>query len=543
MNPKYFAIAALLTSILLIASCGNKKGESGSSIFSSEKFDEAAFATTLTSWINKSTDSLPKRADNNLAALYQENDFHPLWLQNDGNANLTNQLLQDLENLQWDGLQLERYDIPSLKNQLKNFTENEDASLPEIVALDTAFTHTYLLAARHLMFGVLVPKQADSLWYHANDSGFHFTHVASVLKDKKYPALDSFRSKLTVYISLQKALKHFDALAADSAFFAAKQKLQGSKNVDSNVLFIIEKEPTSLPNVSFPEMDAKANSVAAYQSFYDLKPTGKLDSVVTSYLQRSPQQITKLIAANMERLRWLPRSFEDTFVIVNLPKMELDLMENGASTMHMNVVVGKPVRQTPVLGAIMKNVVINPPWGVPPTILKKDVLPGMLRSGGSYLRRKGLRAYDSRGHIVDAGSINASNYKRYNYKQEPGDRNALGYVKFNLPNKWDIYLHDTPHREDFVKNYRALSSGCIRLQQPKELAEYILVQLNGKKDFDQNKLDSIITTHKTKWETLKNKLPVHIVYLTAFDMGTGNGVRFARDIYKRDAKLMAALSE
>lgn len=209
--------------------------------------------------------------------------------------------------------------------------------------------------------------------------------------------------------------------------------------------------------------------------------------------------------------------------------------------MNMRVVVGKNARQTPALNARMANVVINPSWGVPPTILKKDVLPGVQRGGSSYLARKDLKVYDHKGNPVDPSLVNASNYKQFVFRQPPGDDNALGYVKFNLPNKWDIYLHDTPHRELFAKEDRAWSSGCIRVQKPKEMAIYILHEMEGLR-YTPERLDSVIQTAKTRYVTLKHKIPVHVVYLTAFDNGNGD-VRFLRDFYRRDAKLAGLLQE
>jgi len=137
-------------------------------------------------------------------------------------------------------------------------------------------------------------------------------------------------------------------------------------------------------------------------------------------------------------------------------------------------------------------------------------------------------------------ALNKKNYKNYTYKQDPGDDNSLGYVKFNLPNPWDIYLHDTPHRGDFGKRFRALSSGCIRLQHPQDLAIYILSVID-KKRYTQGRLDTIISTHKTRWEGLRNRIPVHIAYLTACEDTTGVHIQFAPDIYGRDKKLIASL--
>ncbi len=134
------------------------------------------------------------------------------------------------------------------------------------------------------------------------------------------------------------------------------------------------------------------------------------------------------------------------------------------------------------------------------------------------------------GNAISVSSLNAGNLRKYSYKQDPGDDNSLGLIKFNLPNPWDIYLHDTPHRTDFAKRYRALSSGCIRVQQPQEMAIYILSQIE-KINFTQGKLDTLIATHKSRWELLKTKIPVHIAYLTAFEDSTGKHIQFFKETY------------
>jgi murein L,D-transpeptidase YcbB/YkuD len=271
-----------------------------------------------------------------------------------------------------------------------------------------------------------------------------------------------------------------------------------------------------------------------------LKPSGIADSVTLAHLSRPLNEITGQLKANMERLRWMQKQLAGTHILVNVPLMELFFRKNDSVAMHMRVVVGQPARQTPSLNAFMTSIIINPRWSVPPTILKKDVLPGITKSGSKYLAKKGLIAYNKDGDIIDPAKITPHNYNNYYYRQSPGDDNALGYVKFNLPNPYDIYLHDTPHRNDFTLRSRALSSGCVRVQQPKEMAIYILSQIEGKK-FDENVLDSMIQKHTTKWEMLKNKIPVSIVYLTAFEDSTGTHPRLLNDVYKRDSSLISLL--
>ncbi|MBS1690258.1 MAG: L,D-transpeptidase family protein, partial [Bacteroidetes bacterium] len=311
------------------------------------------------------------------------------------------------------------------------------------------------------------------------------------------------------------------------------------KKHDSDIIYIIKTEMPWANNESDTQGEWQ-QMISNYQYYNDIKVSGRLDSFTIARLSRTPQEINNELRINMERVRWMEQNIGDQYIVVDVPVMELFFRKGGGNVMHMRTVVGKPERQTPSLVANMANVVINPPWGVPPTIMKKDVLPGMSKSGMKYLAKKGLKIYDHKGNVVDASVITEKNYKRYIFKQAPGDDNSLGYVKFNLPNKWDIYLHDTPHRDDFPKRNRFLSSGCVRLEQPQQMALYILGTLENKR-YTQERLDSVIQTHKTRWEILKTRIPVHIVYLTVFEDTTGQHLRFIRDIYQRDDRVLAAL--
>ncbi|MBK9299400.1 MAG: L,D-transpeptidase family protein [Bacteroidetes bacterium] len=209
-----------------------------------------------------------------------------------------------------------------------------------------------------------------------------------------------------------------------------------------------------------------------FQHLNQLKVTGFLDTSTLKKLNTSIDQKLAKLALNMERMRWLKHDFKQPYIWVAIPKMEMDYVENNTIGFNMRVVVGKPSRATPALDANIKNIVLSPPWNVPPTIMREEVVPGIARRGGAYLARRGLKAYDRRGRVVSASAINARNYRNFSIGQAPGYRSSLGEVKFNMPNPWAIYMHDTPHREDFVKSYRAFSSGCVRVHKPKEFATF-----------------------------------------------------------------------
>lgn len=474
---------------------------------------------------------------------YADEEYFPIWLTENGDTSYVSRLIQDLNTLKFDGLRKERYNIDDLQSRLKLYHTAKQVSADDVIALDTLCTRSYLQASRDLLLGVVVPKDVDTLWFHSNDSVWQPYKALALMGrgEGDYVELDSFRSKIPTYNLLRKAMMKYDSLRVDSNYHAAKKAITEGNATDSVRDAAIVMELPWHIDADTAVTPTHRMYTSAYQYYIGAKNYSKKDSLTKAYIAYPIDTLMARVMLNMERMRWMPHSLEQRYVLVNVPFMELFLRINGYDSMRMEVVVGKTIRQTPSLNANMANVVINPPWGVPPTIMKKDVLPGMAKSGKAYLRKKGLKVYDFKGKQVDAGVVTETNYKRYVFRQDPGDDNSLGYVKFNLPNKWDIYLHDTPHREDFGKKDRFQSSGCIRVQKPKELAEFILSTLEGRR-YPISRIDSVIETKKTRYEVLKNRIPVHVVYLTAFEDSTKQQFRFIYDMYKRDGRLKAALN-
>lgn len=544
----------LLLAITAATSCRSRKARSASATHkmiaaAAPKFDENDAADALADIFEpRNNDSIwAKKKIFDVAQVmqkaYKDSEYYPIWLTENGDTSYIVRLFNELADMQNDGINTERYRLKDLRVMLNKYRAAKEVSVADVIALDTACTHSYLLASRDLLLGLVIPKQADSLWFHVNDSAWApYGLLAAMGKgEADYPSLDSFRSHLPTYQMLRDVQKKYTSLAADSNYIKAKAAMMTGANTGDSILSIVLNAELPWQPESSDSLTGTSSLLKNYQYYLGLKQTGKLDSTTRFYLANAIDSIRARAALNQERIRWMPQKIENTYLLVNVPLMELFLRVNGENTMHMEVVVGKSIRQTPSLNAYMANVVINPPWGVPPTIMKKDVLPGLLKNGAAYLNKKGLKVYDFKGNQVSPSVVTASNYKRYVFRQAPGDDNALGYVKFNLPNKWDIYLHDTPHREDFGKKDRAKSSGCIRVQQPKEMAEFILTVLNGKR-YPIERIDSVITTKKTRYEVLNNKIPVHIVYLTAFEDSKNARIHFIPDIYKRDRKLQALLN-
>jgi len=465
----------------------------------------------------------------NVAYAYQLAQYRPLWFDGKGIMSAAKDFREQIGSLGDEGLTCD-YNTTYLDNILK-WSSGKDIPADSIVLWDEAFTRSYLSIARDLLLGEGVQAGEDPEWFAANDSLFDGASylVQTLRSSKQLPSLDHFRPEEKAYTQMREAVHIWKSLLRDSAYISAKQLFAEKKNTEL-ALQIIGRE---IPGLAMPAPDSTGKDwpamIKAYQYYHQLAQTGKLDSNTIVRLAAQPEAYVSKLQLNMTRLRRLPKNTPGEYVWVNIPLMELSYVKDKDRRFHARVVVGKTTRQTPSLLARMTNIVFNPPWGVPPTILKNDVGPGVSRSGSGYLARKGLRAYDAQGRDVTA-SVNGANYRRFSYRQPPGAHNSLGEIKFNLPNKWDIYIHDTPHKENFSSRMRALSSGCVRVQYPKDFAAAMLDDRN----YTMGKIDSTIETRKTRLEKLNRTVEVYIVYLTVAPDSTGNHLRYLQDIYKRD---------
>jgi murein L,D-transpeptidase YcbB/YkuD len=227
-------------------------------------------------------------------------------------------------------------------------------------------------------------------------------------------------------------------------------------------------------------------------------------------------------------------------VVVNVAGYEVFAASNGVPFWRRRAVVGRQTRETPIFKASITSLDLNPTWTVPPTILREDMLPKLRRDPG-YLRREHIRVLDRNGRPVNAAAINwqaGGNRPPYILRQDPGPHNALGRIKFVLPNSHSVYLHDTPSRDLFEKAERNFSSGCIRVEDPLSLAEILLADPDV---WNRETLEAAIATGKTRTVRLPKPWPILILYWTAELDGEGR-VRFLPDVYRRDPTLLRALN-
>jgi murein L,D-transpeptidase YcbB/YkuD len=242
---------------------------------------------------------------------------------------------------------------------------------------------------------------------------------------------------------------------------------------------------------------------------------------------------------SLERLRWVRGDRAERFIAANIAGYRVFFVSDDKLIWTSRAMVGKAYRQTPVFRGSLSYLEINPTWTVPPTILKQDVLPAIQRDP-AYLKTRNMNVIDRQGRQVDPATIDWQSLEGgfpYAIRQEPGPKNALGEIKFIFPNEHAVFLHDTPNRSLFARPERAFSSGCIRVENPFELAELIL---NDPAKWDQAALLKVRDSRVTERITTP-KLPVLILYLTASVQADGQA-RFLKDVYQRDAAVLKALN-
>ncbi len=286
--------------------------------------------------------------------------------------------------------------------------------------------------------------------------------------------------------------------------------------------------------------DALLEAVRSFQRRHGLPDTGIIDTKTIAKLNVKPKERLSQIYLNLEKHRWLPEDFKRA-VMVNIPSFELFLIENNSVRLQSRVIVGRSYREdfrpTPMLYSRIESITINPKWYVPVSISVKDILP-KVKKDPQYLTKKGFRVFQGEEEIdplqIEWGQY-SEKYFPFRLVQDPGNKNSLGYIKFNFPNPFAVYLHDTPDKHLFNRSHRAFSSGCIRVERARDLALALLGE-----GWNAKRLDNLIKSQQTQTIRLTNPVPVYILYFTAFEKD--GKIHFREDLYEYDTILSRALS-
>lgn len=474
---------------------------------------------------------------------YNQESSTILWSHNGKILPNANQLIEILQNSYKDALYPEDYHL-SIINQLTQQVSSAPMMQPPIAALadlDTTLTDAFLLYAKHMATGRVDNLAVYPTWtiskraVNLPDLLQKATHGENVTR-----VLNGLTPTYPGYLELKSQLEKYQNIASNGGWgqIAAGASLKlGSKGVRVSQL---QKRLTITGEYSATEKKAifdkqLKEAVMKFQTNHGLKANGIVDKQTLQALNIPVNQVIKLIELNMDRLRWLPLQTSNQYLLVNIPNFSLNVMESGQTTLSMPVIVGKGANRSCVLSSKISYIEINPYWSVPDSIGRKEILP-KLQQDPSYLAKEQMNVYNGSfaNPPVDPSKINWKkvdpNNMPYKFRQMPGEKNALGHIKFIFPNVCGIYLHDTPTRNLFGRNRRDFSHGCIRVGKPIELADYLL---SDKPNWDGDRVESQIASGKRQIVYLAEPMDVNIIYGTVWVDNKGE-LQFRNDIYQID---------
>lgn len=476
---------------------------------------------------------------------YRASGFKPVWMSNGAWAPRAAGVLKILGAAADEGLDPSNYLPPALASF-------EPSALPADplarARIDIGLTAMALKYARHASGGQFDPRRL-SRYNDLTPEAVPAPQALKVLAWSPYPEayLAALQPRHLAFGAMKTALKELRAEVGNktATMVAEGNKVKPGRSDPRMVelrarlseLGFLQQEGAGPAADELILDEALSAALKAFQKDVGLKATGGLDSatVIALNSQGSEFNLRRLIY-NMERLRWLPKRLGGRYVMVNQAAFEVRVIDRGSEIWRSRVIVGKPLSQTSAFHDEIEMVVFNPSWGVPPSIVANEYLP-KLRRDPSYLDREGFKVITQSGKVVPSSSIEWWSYGSkvpFSIQQPPGPKNALGELKFLFPNKHNIYMHDTPNRELFDKEARAFSHGCVRLQNPREFAMILL-------GWDRDKVDRNVDSRKSQTVRLKDKVPVHVSYFTAWPDETGK-INYYNDLYGRDEAMEKALS-
>jgi murein L,D-transpeptidase YcbB/YkuD len=402
---------------------------------------------------------------------------------------------------------------------------------------DLLLTDAFMQLVKDIKLGRL---ERDSITLRKDSvltDSFYVSLLKNVQQKKELTSsLEELEPRHTGYIELRNALKHFlDTMNRTNYTYLS---YPFTDPVDS--LAFIQNLQTRLYEGGYlPLNDGKADTatltaaVKAYQQENNLKVDGKAGPMVVKSLNNNDQEKFRIIAINMDRYKQLPDTMPQRYVWVNIPAFRLRVWDNDTLRLESKIIVGQPQTRTPLLTSTLTNFIIFPQWTVPYSIIFKEMLP-KIRNNVAYLDKQNLMVVDKNDSIIDPHSINwfklSKNYFPYLLKQREGDDNSLGIIKFNFRNKYSVYLHDTNARSLFSRTNRALSHGCVRVQQWDKLSRYLVE--NDSLRYKPDTLASWIKRKEKHTVYFSRKIPIFIRYITCEALD--GRLVFSDDIYAED---------
>lgn len=495
------------------------------------------------------------------ASFYRLSGYHTKWFYDKGPSPLLNAALDILRDAAAHGLDQSSYIDDEFENRIRAaYKDTVNASV--LVGLDMAFTDRFMLFTTHVSSGrVTSVANGKSVWKRGafNPTMLDVQAVAlATTQEDLSNAIREIQPQNEQYIRLQKALAYYRGIenhvgqpisvsspvkpgerniavprVRERMYYlngnAAADKFLAGGSAGSDSLKT--QHPGAVVDSLFYDADLVA-AVQLYQRRHGLTPDGVIGERTLRFMNQKMSDRIAQISINMERLRWMPQINSERYLLVNIPDYKLTVYEGAQRAMDMRVIVGSANTPTPVFNDQLNHIVFSPTWTVPVSIVRNEIIPN-LRKDSTYYSEKNFVIYKQDVQIDPVlENWKDPNINPYQLRvvQNPGADNSLGSVKFMMPNNMSVYLHDTPSRRLFTKDYRALSHGCVRLGEPAKLAEYLLKDQQG---WDATKISKAMSGASPATILLKKKYPVYLTYQTAWVDDEGL-LQFREDIYGHD---------
>ncbi|OYU93208.1 MAG: murein L,D-transpeptidase [Bacteroidetes bacterium B1(2017)] len=539
-------LICLLFSFALM-SCGkNKAANKGilpdTSIYSNQNFSEKILDSTILAdfYLQYHTeDSLQTQ----ITEFYKRRNYQYAWFDKNGITEACHIFYNQLQNFSSD------FDDQSINTKLIdsliNIAHKEDKNtiLPESEThkIEFLLTSNFFQYAEK-SFGGIAKNTYDLEWFIPRKKKNFQSLLDSIISTSnnsnlQYP-VNQYYKTLTIELRNYKAIEKSGGFPGITTL--KKQISVGESDsclVNLKRYLLITGDLKTKDTTMIFDENLKT-AIISFQNRFGLTESGILNKATLNELNTPIKERIQQIMINLERLRWLPEEMEPNFLMVNIPEFKLHIFENGKPISESKVVVGKMATKTSIFKGQLSTVVLNPYWGLPNSIVINEVLP-KIKSNVSYLSRNNIEVF-SKNSIIDPRTVNWSQYKTqvpYNFRQKPGKNNSLGKIKFLFPNNYNIYLHDTPSKSLFTETNRSFSHGCIRVENPKNLAEYIL---RNDTQWNIEHIEKILKTDIEKRITVKPTIPVYLLYLTSWVNHRGK-LNFRKDIYLHDKKLASEI--